>query len=224
MKYNEKNRVIVRIWPSSEDDVGHCSLELEKEKVYISLFPAPFTEEQIQSYHKANFIEKKIKSIFDERETNFIASLENDIALECNVQPSIIVCLYSLNIEEMYSKFEELSEKTRSWRLLGKSTILYYLAEKNLKNLKDEEIHNCASIVYEILMAGGLKKLVSSSKESSRHSCYLTPDTIIPTVIEAKKYELKYASYLYKGESDKETLEEQLEKHENNEVSSLDNN
>lgn len=55
---SETNRVIIRIWTSRDNvdypgnNVGHISIETTSPKAYISLWPVPWTQEQIATYRQ----------------------------------------------------------------------------------------------------------------------------------------------------------------------------
>lgn len=148
----EKNKVIVYIWTScvnqhirgGEGSVGHVSIWIPGDPqknidgYHVSCWPAEGTGKTIRGY--------AIKS-----PAAFVASYERDKELENHREANVIYCFSTLDCKKMRNRFEELTEKIESWKLYGR--------------LFCEDAESCASLAYRILFEGGLRNLLSKSKE-----------------------------------------------------------
>ena len=210
--FTENNRVIVRVWTSSYNksfpghNVGHVSIETPTS--YMSLWPVPLTLEQIVKYRDAKTLEKKYSKYYMERDPDFHQNFDVDardegapLGLE-RLEPQVVVCLYSLNVDDIESAFGHLQHDTRAWRLVGSNMLLQKLetltvevvqATKLFDSGPVETVENCASAALKLLKAGGITNLVNIFKESSfcsQTSSSVSPDKILEILIPAKSKEL----------------------------------
>lgn len=166
----EDNRTIVRIWTSGfnlkcrGENVGHVSIQTPDR--YISLWP---TQQGLGLF-------KPIPHIFN--------TYEDDLKDE--ERPSeITICLYSLNISRIEEKFDlfagtdNKSGTLQGWTLIGGNRLI-----------NQNSGQSCSSLAYELLKAGGIYDLISSTY-SSRYASIVSPDSLVDALQDAKRYELK---------------------------------
>lgn len=168
---NEDHRVIIRCWRSiftEGESFGHISIETTNPKKHISLYPKGVNETDL-------------KTVFKKYPPDYKASYLDDYRAENNRKPEEVICLYSLNNDQIAKKFEALKKDTNlKWTLLG-SGILF--------NITDE---NCASFVYKLLKAGGISQLMHQSIDSKNsYNITVSPSTLLEGLKEAKKRELE---------------------------------
>lgn len=86
--------------------------------------------------------------VFNVADGYLAASLKEDIKLEDEKEPEVIIVLYNLDVEKIHEKFDSLKNDNSlsRWTLLGG---------------KDGSAKSCSNLVYDLLNAGGIKKFVS---------------------------------------------------------------
>ncbi len=205
---NDANeRVIVRVWTSRDnqafpgDNVGHISIETSNE--YMSLWPVPFTLAQINQYRASNTLEQQYQKYFMERDSDWKGAYQEDYEAEGKQVPQVVVCLYSLNIDDIESAFGKYKDDTKAWRLIGSNMLVQKLETLTTEVVQDlklfdnkkatSTVENCASLALKLLKAGGITNLVSFSEESSffsQTSSAVSPDQMLKLLIPAKLTEL----------------------------------
>ena len=201
----ESSRVIVRVWTSREnksfpgDNVGHVSIETPTS--YMSLWPVPFTHEQIAGYRAAKSLDQQYSKYYMERNPDWKANYQEDYQSEGNQEPQVVICLYSLNIDDIESAFGRLQNDTKAWRLVGSNMLLQQLETLSVKVAQSakwpppaETVENCASLALKLLKAGGMNNLVSFAKEASfcsATSSAVSPDRMLEILIPAKLKEIE---------------------------------
>ncbi len=203
MPLDISTRVIVRVWTSQENkqfpgnNVGHVSIETPD--TYMSLWPVPFTQQQINEYTKSNILKQQYLKYFMERSADFHQSYQNDYQAEGNTAPQVTICLYSLDYNMVENEFHKLKMNTESWRLIGSNLFVQKLDDaveimvsysKIIENkVEHKNIDNCASLAVKILKAGGIGQLVdlsTFSTFSSQTSSIVGPDDVLTILIPAK--------------------------------------
>lgn len=171
-KCKEENRVIIRIWTSEYnkkhpgENVGHVSIETTIPPSYMSLWP------------KGQPNEDFMKAVFEKRSSHYMASYNDDFIAEKRA-PEITICLYTLNVEKIIDKFNEIKKENENWTLLGNTLLI-----------NRGTSHSCATLGYELLKAGEIFDIITSGYSSS-YCLIVAPDTLVPAIKEAKKQELK---------------------------------
>jgi hypothetical protein len=195
---SQSNRVIVRVWTNN---VGHISIETPRE--YMSLWPVPFTEEEIRRYRDAGTLDRKWLHLFMERAPDFHQNYEEDATAE-GVPPEFTICFYALEIKAMEARFRELSTSTEGWRLIGRN-LFFQAVERGTAAITmgafalestagRRNVDNCASLALQILYAGDVDFSFGASERtrmSSQTSSVVRPADILDLVILAKRAELK---------------------------------
>ncbi len=222
----ESNQVIVRVWTSRDNkrfpghNVGHVSIETPTS--YISLWPVPFTLEQIAGYRTEKVLEQNYDKYYMERDPDWKASYQDDYKAEGDQEPQVIICLYSLDVNDIESAFGRLQNDTKAWRLVGSNMLLQKLetlvvdvaqSTKLFDSGPAETVENCASLALKLLKAGGINNLVSFAKESSfssQTSSAVSPDRMLEILIPSKLKELdrhtETQGYQLKDETPNDTL------------------
>jgi len=140
-----KNRVIVRIWTSLGNpkypgkNVGHVSVQTPN--IYVSLWPMQATEDGFPS---AKTVEGW--GVTAPISSEFVVDYEKDKTYEGR-PPEVIYCFYTLDTAAIEYEFADLKERLKGWALFG------HLVSKNAQS--------CASLAYQVLLAGGIKRLLS---------------------------------------------------------------
>jgi len=164
MPLNKKNRVIVRTWTSRLNgrEVGHISLEIPASKTYISFWPGCEVG--------------KVEAFMRSHE-GAIHTFAEDIESERRL-PDYVICLYGLETNDMEAawnnKIKQIQTGELRWHLLGEKTWIV------------TESHSCASLVREILLAGGIEQdeIEACSQE------YWVPELICKAMCNLKLVEL----------------------------------
>ena len=203
----ESNQVIVRVWTSRDNkrfpghNVGHVSIETPTS--YMSLWPVPFTHEQMAGYRAAKSLDQKYSKYYMERNPDWKANYQADYQAEGDQEPQVVVCLYSLSVDDIESAFGRLQDDTKAWRLVGSNMLLQKLetlavdvaqSTKLFDSGPAETVENCASLALKLLKAGGMNKLVGFAKESSfcsQTSSAVSPDRMLEILIPAKLKEIE---------------------------------
>jgi ankyrin repeat protein len=145
---------------SDDSDVGHISLAIYQngeQKAYISHWPKKDAYYDEESEHK--------KSNADNN------SFASDMACEQSL-PSYQIRLYSLDIEKILVYYRQRKPNLRY--------DLYGTAKKQVLITGDEAIvHNCSSLIYELLEIGGLFEWLL--KDSEKIS--ITPRPVTPLLV-----------------------------------------
>lgn len=180
----KSEKVIIRIWTSKVnlrvkgENVGHISLELPKKysNHYISLWPEiKNIPEEIQDSPEQDYDYKELaKPILPAK----FHELTDDLLAE-NRFPEKTIFLYTLNAEAINQEFERLKKNLQGWSLYGDNLLV-----------NRGSAHSCASLAYQLVIAGGLYSLVTSA-HSSMHSSIVTPDLLLETLLAARKAEEK---------------------------------
>lgn len=213
MPLDPSKRVIIRVWTSEENkqfpghNVGHVSLETPER--YMSLWPVPFTQNQINEYRAAGDLERMYKKYFMERKPDFKSSYQEDYAAEENQPPQVVICLYGLDIHSIENEFDRLLKITEGWRLIGSNQFVQKLesaAEVITAHSKifesevgNRRVDSCASLALKLLKIGGISQYIDLSKYStftSKTSSVVKPDDILEVIIPAKINELKQIANL----------------------------
>jgi len=66
----------------------------------MSLWPVPFTNEQIRLYRESDNIDRKILRYFGERDSRYMRNYHDDYQAENKCVPQFTICLYGLNPEK----------------------------------------------------------------------------------------------------------------------------
>ena len=205
MRINKNNRVIVRVWTSEdnsqypgEDALGHVSIEAKKDgdesSTYMSFWPSipptdAFTDKEKQEYKSANPVKRKVLSIkkyLKEVKADTEITFEDDCCSE-KCLPQVTLCFYSLDPNKIINAFHDKKSDT-NFRFWGTNLAIEEL--ERVGRGDQQKADCCASFAYKLLSAGGLQ--VSSSVASRHsHSSYLSPDNLLPALIEAKQNEFK---------------------------------
>lgn len=149
MQDEQQNTITVRVWTSGfnpnhpGESVGHVSLQTSE--YYMSLWPRQAHSPQEQSAK-----ESEGWGAFGGISHEFLASLETDERYEQR-RPEYIVEFNSLDVAKIDRKFEELKQSLTGWALLP--------------GLCDNA-ESCASLAWELLKAGEIKQLASSSAQA----------------------------------------------------------
>lgn len=174
LRCRENNRVIVRIWTSAYNkefpgrNVGHVSIETTQPGGYMSLWPQEEPKEQ-----------KKDHGFFTTVAHEFKREAKDDYDAEARA-PEITVCLYSLNSELLFEKWETEKGSLKGWTLIGSNRLI----NKGNGN-------SCSGLAYQLLEQGGIyDQLISRSRFSSTFSSVVTPDDLGRAVYVAKQQEL----------------------------------
>lgn len=93
---------------------------------------------------------------------------------------NVRIALYGLNVGEIHTVFDKLSVHCPGWCLVGSNF---------LTRLRGASGENCASLVYQMLDAGGMYKGMLKIKGSADTSSLTTPDKLIPHILQAKSKE-----------------------------------
>jgi len=144
-----RRRVIVRIWASCLDNgesVGHASLEYKfnGHTYYVSFWPK----------------DPKLHNVIVPCASKLIGHLHKDIELESR-DPKYTFCFYTLDPEGMLEEFKRFyttlnKGSSNGWCLLGP-----------IWDKFDCTSESCASLVWRLLLAGGIRNLISSTDVSS---------------------------------------------------------
>jgi len=208
MLVDKSKCVIIRVWTSEDNkqypghNVGHVSVETPER--YMSLWPVPFTQQQINEYRALGSLEQKYKKYFMERNPDFKQFYQADYSAEGDQPPQVVICLYSLDIYAIQNEFDRLKNNTLGWRLIGSNQFVQGLesvADALISNSKVFEseigrrnVDSCASLALKLLKAGGISKLVDISQYStftSKTSSVVKPDDILEVIVPAKITEIK---------------------------------
>ncbi len=198
---NSSTRIIIRVWTSEKNKrypgngVGHVSIEYDggSSRFYVSLFPIPFSNEQILKYREEKTIEEEYLKYFTKRESGYKQTFSDDMNSETGHPPNITVCLYSLDAVAMQSEFQKLSTSVKHWQLIRNNLFVQTLDVLELLPESRKNVENCASLVYKILKAGEINSLLTTAEEATFCSkiSSVKPDDIGDLVITAKLSEIK---------------------------------
>ncbi|MBY0545293.1 MAG: hypothetical protein K2Q14_07090 [Gammaproteobacteria bacterium] len=194
---NEKNRVIIRIWPSilhashpaDDVDVGHISVQIEGKLMknpyynaqlpdsqeyipfYVSLWPQRMLPDAI----KIRADHGNRTGIFFHEPHQFLLSPEQDYQAEGG-PPKILFCLYSLDNDAMYDYFESMknTNQINGWVLFG-------------GNIISAQAHSCATLAARILKAGDINNYIVTGSIAS----ITNPDQLSVALARAKQKELE---------------------------------
>jgi hypothetical protein len=184
-----EDRVTIRIWTSvfnktlRGEDVGHISIETSDS--YMSLWPKGRPSGIAQAF-------------FQKRPPHYMSSYKDDLEAEGR-SPELIICLYSLNGEEIEEEFTRIKDKIDGWALFGGNALI----DRN-------GAESCVTLAYKLLKKGGLYELISSGN-SSRFASVISPDNLSDAIVKAKKEELiiypETSDYRFEEETVVEVLE-----------------
>lgn len=188
VRCRENNRVIVRIWTSAYNkefpgqNVGHVSIETTQPRGYMSLWPQEGPKEQ-----------KKDHGFFTTVAHEFKRGAQDDYTAEAR-PAEITVCLYSLNSELLFEKWETEKASLKGWTLIGRNWLI-----------NQDSGDSCSGLAYQLLKQGGVYQLISRARFSSNFSSVVTPDDLGRAVCVAKQQELalhpQTAGFHYVGET-----------------------
>jgi hypothetical protein len=185
----EGNRVIIRIWTSAYNkefpgqNVGHVSIETRQPVGYMSLWPQEEPKQQTKDH-----------GFFKKVAHEFKPDVNEDYKAEAR-PPEITVCLYSLNSELLFEKWENEKAILKGWALIGHNRLI-----------NQGNGDNCSGLAYRLLKSGGIyEQLISRGHFSSTFSSVVTPDDLGKAVYAAKQQELilhpETADFHYTGET-----------------------
>lgn len=190
---NVENRVVVRIWTSAYnkdrpgENVGHVSIETTQPKGYMSLWP------------KAQPTQQGGSGLFKPIPHEFKQNVAEDYNAELR-QPEITVCLYSLNSELLFEKWETEKIRLQGWVLIGHNRLI-----------NQGSGDSCSGLAYRLLESGGIyEKLISRTYFFSTFSSVVTPDDLGKAVSVAKQQELSLHPETAKFQYVEETPIEEL--------------
>jgi ankyrin repeat protein len=145
---NLKNYVVVRVWlPHRFKDVGHTSLETRSH--YISFWPAGESKSSSSTGDLTHGLKQDIEAM--------------------GYKPEVTIILYSLNTDNIDLYYEEIIKlKTPRWLLTGQ----WLTWQSILNNFEDSyerrygvSAHSCATLVYKLLVTGGIKHLAIRERD-----------------------------------------------------------
>lgn len=153
-----KKPVTIYVWHSMNnlrkkgEGCGHVSIQLPD--AYLSFWPK-------QAQHELDHAAKDTgKGLFTPIELEWVDSLEQDLAYETAEdsdeprQPETIIRFYTLHIEAMLDKADQLLEDTEGWCLTG----------------LNQHGESCVSFASKVLDAGGMGTLVSKIERKTENS------------------------------------------------------
>lgn len=190
MRGEECNRVIIHVWTSKHNksragqDVGHVSIAIPSLQLptdpgsgYYSFWPHLVERNHIGYvmpvpgfYMKGYRRPAGVAAVPEGQMYEYDCDAENRDA-------EISICLYSLNIHKMKQVFEQKKTEVDRWVLIG----------KNILRRKNNDANSCASLARDLLVAGGIEELLSSSSFCSAS----IPDQFVPLLQAAKETENK---------------------------------
>lgn len=189
VRCRENNRVIVRIWTSAYNkefpgqNVGHVSIETTQPAGYMSLWPQEEPKEQ-----------KKDHGFFKTVAHEFKRDAQDDYKAEAR-PAEITICLYCLNSELLFEKWEAERTSLKGWTLIGHNRLI-----------NQGSGDSCSGLAYRLLEEGGIyEQLISRGRFSSTFSSVVTPDDLGKAVYVAKQQELvlhpETVNFHYDGET-----------------------
>lgn len=148
---SEENRVIVRYWPGAFSSFkinstgslvsfGHVSLQ--------TFIGGPDNQGYYISFWRAD-IDKRCCG----KQEDHIHGREEDLQYSGQANIENTFTLYTLNAKAINAAYEEMLRKGLKWDLGG-----------SLLHSQDENIAVCSSLIYRLLVAGGIGKLVSENE------------------------------------------------------------
>ncbi len=148
---SEENRVIVRYWPGllssfnvsstgSWVSFGHVSLQ--------TFVGGPDNKGYYISFWRAD-IDKRCCG----KQEDHIHGREEDLQYGGQANIENTFTLYTLNTKAINAAYEEMIRRGLKWDLRG-----------SLLHSKDENAAVCSSLIYRLLVAGGIEKLVSANE------------------------------------------------------------
>lgn len=183
----EDSRIIINIWlpkvqgkstsakhflksylkESTRDDdrIGHVSVETPN--IYVSWWPNPSDEQQVNIFNVVN-----------SQNSTYAQDCENE-----GGDPNLRICLYSLDIAEVEDCFRHVETSGYGYVLAGdKAVTRYFNTQKG---------QSCAGLAYEILMIGGLKKLINFYRDLEIQWLFVDPYNLSNLLKHAKEAECK---------------------------------
>jgi hypothetical protein len=188
---DQKHYCVVNVWTSEKnkalqgDNVGHASIETHL--AYYSLWPQRHTAEEVEAFQAADAkeqdrIRKENRSNFYVRPADFKADYHSDVVAEDREADARII-FYSLDEGKMNQYFTTSLRPSvvaaGGWRMAGSNVI------SRIGNSPE----NCVSLVYRLLVAGGLENLVGKlamSTIGSQNSVAVTPDNVLKQILYAR--------------------------------------
>ena len=145
----------------SEGCVGHVSLEIQGQ--YISLWPA-ISNQEVRMQRPAL------------TRAGFIATLEQDIRSEGRY-PDVEIDLHTLDVDTIRQSFHAFDAGDKRYVIVGRDRIAGCWTA-----------NSCSGLVYDLLVAGGIKRLVPG-KSIFRDHILTTPLNILELVRMAQEKE-----------------------------------
>jgi hypothetical protein len=211
----DKNRpVIVRVWTSKSnkeypgnDNLGHVSIEADGK--YMSFWPSvrvvdAIPEEEKERYRQASQVKKILllrQKYLQRVNPHDNITQETDFESEGG-KPQLTLCFYSLDNAKIITEFNERKKNT-DFRLYGSNLLVENISEMIGREKKAD---CCASFAYKLLLGGGLKVNKTTASRDA-HSSYLSPDNLLPALLEAKEEELRKFPDIMKFEQYKKNLD-----------------
>ena len=139
-----ESQVRIRVWRASGgvQPRRFGHVSIEIKNHYISLWPLG------------------VKSVLFKSNRHFKSNYEDDFGEESKDPPEFVVSLYGLDAKKMELTFASYRKQVTQWSLLGPSTPL------------GRESHSCASLVYDVLRAGGIENLMFKPACAVREHTY----------------------------------------------------
>jgi hypothetical protein len=168
-KCNDENAVIIRIWLPK---IGLKVVSIEEALTRGGKVGHASIE--IKGVYVSLWPENKVKHPIEIIPPSY-SSLKDDLLAE-DGPADFTVCLYSLDVNEMLECFREIE----------KSDDPYALSSGTVSRLKGGR--NCASMVYDLLIVGGIAKL--KAPEGVSMSSVVTPPELLKLLKIAKANEI----------------------------------
>lgn len=162
------NHVIVRVWPANVTssspnslmEVGHVSLKIylhgeDDDRDYISFWPG---DDKTNSRFWSWFADKKTgcpcKEKGCDQKVDHFHTREEDVQYCGQAQIENTYTFYTLDAIAISREFERRKRQGLKWTLSA-----------SLLPIKNEIVANCSSLVYDLLVCGGLDDLVNRSDQ-----------------------------------------------------------
>jgi hypothetical protein len=160
----DQQRVIVRTWYSEpiQESVGHVSLEIPSKLIYLSLWPDDC------------FLVRKPGS--QPARAKFVRSYYYDV-LAMGKAADSVVCLYKFNISRLENIVKNFKDRTINWN---------FNSSVELDDQKDNQDHNCVTIVFSALLKTLFKYPLD--EEDYSEGINVVNDTLFDT--ESRLYDL----------------------------------
>lgn len=117
---------------------------------------------------------------------NVVGAQNSNFDQDCRsegTQPDLVICFYTLDVEEIETAFQEVKDtKNYGYVLSGD--------KKAVRLLNASKGNSCCGLAYELLEAGGILKLSSYHKDITAKWWHLTVENFTEFLRNAKQYEV----------------------------------